>query len=320
MAWIESHETLREHPKTKRAARTLGVSLPTLIGHLHLLWWWATQYAEDGDLNRYDATDIADAAGWEGKPDAFVSALLSCGPGGGAGFLERKGGRLVIHDWDQYAGRLIAAREDGRRGNHERWHVQRGISDPNCRYCHSDIGGDIGGDSGGDILPDSPPESTNQTKPNLPNQPDDDDARARETMTRPPDETADDTPARRQVIEHYCRVTDRTPFTVSEQDRQDIEAALEITGSDPAPLIAGMDALLERRRRGPKRNDPIASFAYFLHIFERQSPADIIAAARDSPNGRGRSPTNGGVKHGTRGGAAGPYDDGEYAGVFGDQQ
>lgn len=312
MAWIESHESLRDHPKTKRAARTLGVSLPTMIGHLHLLWWWATQYAEDGDLTRYDAADIADAAGWEGDPNAFTSALASCGPGGGTGFLERKGERLVIHDWDQYAGRLIAAREDGRRGNHERWHVQRGISDPNCRYCRPEIGGDS--------RPESPRESTkpNLTKPDIPNQPDDDDARAREDA--PPDERADDTPARRQVVEHYCRSTGRTPFTVSDDDLRDIEAALEITAGDPAPLIAGMDALLERRRRGPKRNEPIASFAYFLSTFRRQAPAAIIAAARDSPGGKGRSQTNGGVKHGTRGGAAGPYDDGEYAGVFGDQQ
>lgn len=112
----------------------------------------------------------------------------------------------------------------------------------------------------------------------------DDDAGAREDTppATPPDERADDTPARRQVIEHYCRATERTPFTVSEQDKQDIEQALSITGGDPVPIIAAMDALLERRKRGPKRQEPIASFAYFLSIFERQAPAEI-AAARASP-------------------------------------
>lgn len=150
----------------------------------------------------------------------------------------------------------------------------------------------------------------------------DDDARAREAAPQNfaaavPDERADDTPARRQVIEHYCRAMQRTPFTVSEDDRRDIEAALELTGGDAAPIIAAIDALLERRKHGRKRNEPIASFAYFLHTFQRQAPAEI-AAARDSPSGKGRPRKNGGVTRGTKGGAPGVYDDGEYAGVFGD--
>lgn len=102
MAWIESHQSLRDHPKTRRLARMLGVSLPQAIGHLHCLWWWALDYAPDGDLSDYDAADIADAAQWSGDADAFVGALLRCGPGDNAGFLERIGDRLVLHDWDEY--------------------------------------------------------------------------------------------------------------------------------------------------------------------------------------------------------------------------
>ena len=36
-----------------KLARRLGVSLPAAIGHLHLLWWWAMDYAQDGDLTRW---------------------------------------------------------------------------------------------------------------------------------------------------------------------------------------------------------------------------------------------------------------------------
>lgn len=166
MAWIESHDNLAGHPKTRRAARMLGVSIPTMIGHLHLLWHWCLKYADDGDLSGYDHADIADAMMWDGDPTELVNALLNCGPAGKAGFLEEtEDGSLIVHDWFDYAGKLIAkreeAREAGAKGNHERWHVQRGIVDPDCPFCAESQGDSVpesggeshtrsGGDSGGD--------------------------------------------------------------------------------------------------------------------------------------------------------------------------
>ncbi|MDQ7095965.1 DnaD domain protein [Desulfosporosinus sp. PR] len=112
MAWIQSNEELATHPKTKRAARALGVSLPTLTGHLHFLWWWCLKYAQDGNLSQFDSQDIADAASWEGDPNQFVTALVECGPGGSFGFLEKSAdGSLSVHDWLDYAGRLVEKRE-----------------------------------------------------------------------------------------------------------------------------------------------------------------------------------------------------------------
>jgi DnaD/phage-associated family protein len=117
MAWIESHQELAEHPKTKKLMRLLGAGRPQAIGYLHLLWWWALDYAQDGSLARYEPADIAEAAGWQGEASKFVSALLDCGSGGSKGFLERDpAGTLLIHDWDDYAGKLL----DQRRANAER--------------------------------------------------------------------------------------------------------------------------------------------------------------------------------------------------------
>lgn len=105
MAWIESHQTLLNHPKTRRAARLLGIQRVHLVGHLHALWWWAMDYAPSGSLAGFDPADIADAMEWEGDPDALVDALVTCGIGDGAGFLEQDAaGDLTIHDWDAYAG------------------------------------------------------------------------------------------------------------------------------------------------------------------------------------------------------------------------
>lgn len=102
MAWIESHSTLARHPKTLRLARRLGVSVPTAIGHLHLLWWWALEYAQDGDVSAFDDEEVADACVWEGEPAAFRRALTA------AGFLDDGG---AVHDWDTYTVRLMERRE-----------------------------------------------------------------------------------------------------------------------------------------------------------------------------------------------------------------
>lgn len=50
MAWIESHQEIWRHPKTKKLARLLGVSVPTAVGHLHGIWYWALDFAQDADF------------------------------------------------------------------------------------------------------------------------------------------------------------------------------------------------------------------------------------------------------------------------------
>src|SRR3990167_10300854 len=111
MAYIESHQDLGAHPKTKRAARLLDVSVPLVMGHLHLVWHWALDYAEDGDVTDFEPRELAEAAQWDGDPAAFVEALTECRvKRDGAGFLEQRDGRLVLHDWWDFAGKLISRR------------------------------------------------------------------------------------------------------------------------------------------------------------------------------------------------------------------
>lgn len=115
MAYIESHQELRDHPKVKRMARMLDVPVVAVIGHLQCLWWWAMDYAQDGDTSRYDAHDLADASLWDGDPDLLVTALRDCGPGGTSGFLDGD----QLHDWDQYGGKLAAKRRKDRERKRE---------------------------------------------------------------------------------------------------------------------------------------------------------------------------------------------------------
>jgi hypothetical protein len=121
MAWIESHQSLLTHRKTLRAASLLKISKYRLIGHLHALWWWCLDNAEDGDLSHIDDREIAVAVGWPvGKATAFIDALTL------AGFIDllpRSVDLLPrrLHDWDVYSGKLVARRQcDAQRKRDER--------------------------------------------------------------------------------------------------------------------------------------------------------------------------------------------------------
>lgn len=108
MAWIESHQELARHPKTRKLSRKLGISVPAAIGHLHMLWWWALDYAQDGNISDFEPDDIADAIDWQSDADDLLTALID------SGFVEKQDNLILIHDWFDYAGRLVDKREQNR--------------------------------------------------------------------------------------------------------------------------------------------------------------------------------------------------------------
>lgn len=157
MAWIESHQALRDHPKVARLCRLLDCSRIEAVGMLHLLWWWALDHAEDGDVSDYDSLDLALAADWEGEPEVFVKALLTCGPGSRDGFLADEGGRLVLHDWWEYAGKLVARRRQDR----ERKATARALAEQGVH----------GTSSGHPTEVSESPSATEQNQPTEPTEP-----------------------------------------------------------------------------------------------------------------------------------------------------
>lgn len=94
MAWIESHETLKDHPKLYRLMSQLKISKVAAVGHLHLLWWWCLKYASEGRLDRFTPEQIAKAAEWDGNAGEFLQVLAD------SGFIERD--PLRIHDWEEF--------------------------------------------------------------------------------------------------------------------------------------------------------------------------------------------------------------------------
>ncbi|HZK84875.1 MAG TPA: DnaD domain protein [Desulfosporosinus sp.] len=117
MAWIESNQEVGRHPKTKKLARLLDISVVTAVGHLHYFWWWALDFAQDGVLTKFDDCDIAEACMWEGDVKIFVDSLIE------AGFIDKNESVFCIHDWYEYAGRLIERRQsdaDRKRGERDK--------------------------------------------------------------------------------------------------------------------------------------------------------------------------------------------------------
>src|SRR4051812_9035552 len=105
MAWIESHQEIGLHPKTRKAARIAGTSVPTMVGHLHLIWHWALDFAQDGNITSFEPWQIEDAAMWEGAEQALFDALRL------AGYLDvNNDGECLLHHWGDYAGKLIERR------------------------------------------------------------------------------------------------------------------------------------------------------------------------------------------------------------------
>ena len=107
MAWIKSEQAIASHPKTLMLAKRLDISVPEVIGHVHLLWWWALDYCKDGYITRY-RDYIPMAAQWEGDGEKFTKALIEFG------WVDEIDDELIIHDWMEWTGKLETVRQADR--------------------------------------------------------------------------------------------------------------------------------------------------------------------------------------------------------------
>jgi len=105
MAYIETHQSLLTHRKTLRLSRLLSLDRFAVVGRLMALWSWALDNAQEGTIAHGDSDILADVMGWEGDPAHLCTALTA------AGFLDESESGYCIHDWWDYAGRLIERRK-----------------------------------------------------------------------------------------------------------------------------------------------------------------------------------------------------------------
>jgi hypothetical protein len=118
MAWIELHQGLREHRKMFACAEVLNISKIEMVGTLVCLWLWALDNAQDGSLAGVSEKTIARVCEFpEKKASKLVSALAQ------TGWLDYDGETYFIHDWHDYAGKLMERRAKDR----ERKQTGKGI-------------------------------------------------------------------------------------------------------------------------------------------------------------------------------------------------
>jgi hypothetical protein len=100
---VPTYQSIWTHRKTFELAALLGLNETYAAAHLIRLCTWAIDNAPDGDLSGLSDRAIAYGAGWTQEVSLFVRALVT------SGFLDE--GR-TIHDWHDYAGRLVERRVD----------------------------------------------------------------------------------------------------------------------------------------------------------------------------------------------------------------
>lgn len=105
MAWIEVHQTVFGHRKTRKVSLLLGIPCVHVAGHLISFWCWALDKTQDGTLPGTTEQDIADAAEYDGDAASFTHALRD------AHYLDTtETGDYCIHDWADYTSRLMVKR------------------------------------------------------------------------------------------------------------------------------------------------------------------------------------------------------------------
>ena len=120
MAWIRVDQSIRDHRKIYDLSDALNISVPLTIGLLICLWLWGMDNTTSGNLDGISARTIARAAKWDGDPEQLLDALID------SGFIDvDDAGRKFIHDWAEYEGKYISARECERERSRSRRNSQR---------------------------------------------------------------------------------------------------------------------------------------------------------------------------------------------------
>lgn len=94
-----------EHPKILDFAARLGVTRPTALGHLELLYAFTGKHSPQGDIGKWPAGAVARASDWMGDPKCFLQSLLQ------SGLIDADPvHQYVVHDWHDHAPRWVRAK------------------------------------------------------------------------------------------------------------------------------------------------------------------------------------------------------------------
>lgn len=120
MAYVEWHDTVRNHPKTDALMLALKIRRREAVGIVGCISSWAIQYRPGG---RIEARHVGVAVEWEGANVDLVAALVE------VGWLDRIDDDWVqIHDWKDITRGYKKAKNDATRKKREYRRILRGDS------------------------------------------------------------------------------------------------------------------------------------------------------------------------------------------------
>ncbi len=114
MAWLKLEDNFARHPKLVELAELLQIELVQAQGHVINLWCWTLEMSPGGDLTRFRAGTLEEAARWKGDPGEFVKALEL------ADLLDCSGEKVSIHGWMRRAGSFREAQRSAERRKNDR--------------------------------------------------------------------------------------------------------------------------------------------------------------------------------------------------------
>ncbi len=105
MLWIKSYQATDRDPQTKKFCRLTGLDVPRAVGSLHMIWWWAMDWAPDGDISKFEPIDLADAAHYDGDPEEFFNALVE------AKYVGKTLEGYEVLNWHNIGGQVLESRK-----------------------------------------------------------------------------------------------------------------------------------------------------------------------------------------------------------------
>ena len=144
MSWIKAHRSIATNRKILRAAETLNLSVPAVMGHMILIWLWAIENAPNGEIDA-SAELIARIAQVPKYGRGFVGVLVQ------AGLLTEIGeNRFGVVNYDEHIQPIISASKKHRVAQAEYERKQRSAEsrkkiaalcdpavDPDCHLLHA---------------------------------------------------------------------------------------------------------------------------------------------------------------------------------------
>ena len=115
-SYIQVDTNFPNHRKSLRLARLLG---PAAVGHVVILWCWAAQNRQDGDLSGMEKADIEAAAKWGGGGGKLALMLRE------VGFLDGDDMNYKIHGWKQWQKYFAQLRKNQQNAARQKSHRER---------------------------------------------------------------------------------------------------------------------------------------------------------------------------------------------------